>query len=287
MRGAIPAGWHQRFGLAIGRALSLTLALTFAGSARAADTDEELFARAAAALEAEDVESAITALESLADRGFVHPDASFDRGIAYARRARGPRPQVGDLGRAAAGFEEARLLRPDDASAAAALEQVRGEVSRRRSHRGKDEIAVGDPPDRLLVELATPRAWAALALASSLVLSFGLWLRRRPPGPARVTGVLALPLGALGLALFAPAAWWSGVLVHDRGFGVVVASEVLLTDDGGARVDAPNVPEGARVEVGGSGAEGGGERGGEGRVRVRWGSYEGWAPTASIRKLAR
>lgn len=261
-------------------ALVTAFVLTQAGVALAAtETNEELFARAAAALEKDDTEAAVTALEALADRGFVHPDASFDRGVAYARRARSPHPQPGDLGRAAAGFEEARLLRPDDQAALAALEQVRGDVSRRRSHRGKDEIAVGDPPDRLLCELATPRTWAILALASSLVLSLGLWLRRRPHGPARVTGVLALPLGALGLALFAPAAWWSGVLEHDRGLGVVVATEVFLADDAGTRVDAPTVPEGSRLEVG--------EPGGEGRIRVRWGSYEGWAPVSSIRKLAR
>lgn len=247
--------------------------------ARAAESDEELFARASKALAADDADAAVTALESLADRGFVHPDASFDRGIAYALRARGPRAQIGDLGRAAAGFEEARLLRPGDVEASSALEQVRGEVSRRRSHRGKDEIAVGDPPDRLLVELASQRVWAGLALASTIVLSLGLWLRRRPPGPARVTGVLALPLGTLGLLLFAPATWWSGVLAHDRGFGVVVTNEVVLTTARGKRVDAPAIPEGARLEVGRAGTEG--------RVRVRWGSYEGWAPATGIRKLAR
>ncbi len=253
--------------------------LAWSGAARAAESDAELFGRAAAALEADDVEGAVTALEALADRGFVHPDASFDRGIAYARRARGPRSQAGDLGRAAAGFEEARLLRPGDAAATTALEQVRGEVSRRRSHRGKDEIAVGDPPDRLLVELASQQVWAGLALTSSLVLALGLWLRRRPPGPARVAGVLALPLGALGLLLFAPAAWWSGVLAHDRRLGVVVTNELVLSNSKGKRIDAPAVPEGARVEIGRAGSEG--------RVRIRWGSYEGWAPTASLRKLAR
>jgi hypothetical protein len=257
----------------------LAAAMAWSGVAVAQTSDEALFAQAAAALAADDPDAAITSLEALADRGFVHPDASFDRGLAYARRARGAKPQPGDLGRAAAGFEEARLLRPGDAAASTALENVRGEVSRRRSQRGKDEIAVGDPPDRLLVELASQRVWAALAAASSLVLSLGLWLRRRPAGPARVTGVLALPLGALGLALFAPAAWWSGVLAHQRGLGVVTVSEVVLVTARGKRVDAPAVPEGARVELGRAGTEG--------RVRVRWGSYEGWAPAASIRKLAR
>ena len=58
---------------------------------------------------------AIDDLEHLADRGFVHPDASYDRGVAYVMRVRGGAERPGDLGRAAAGFEEALLLRPHDA----------------------------------------------------------------------------------------------------------------------------------------------------------------------------
>ena len=35
-----------------------------------------------------DYAAAIDVFEALADRGFVHPDASYDRGLAYALRAR-------------------------------------------------------------------------------------------------------------------------------------------------------------------------------------------------------
>jgi hypothetical protein len=245
-------------------------------AARAAEGVDAVVAQAAEAMAAGRDDDAIAALEALADRGIVHPDASFDRGLAYARRARSERAASGDLGRAAAGFEEALLLRPSDAEAAAALEVVRGEVARRRARRGKDDVSVGDPPDRLVVGLLPELGWAALAVASSLVLALGLELRRRPPGPLRVAGALGVPLGALGVLLFTPATWWAGLMARERGLGVVVAPEVTLVDDAGGPVDAPVVPEAARVETG--------ERRGE-RVHVRWGSYEGWAPNEAVRRL--
>lgn len=244
--------------------------------AGAAEPPEALVARAAEAMAAGRDDEAIASLEALADRGVVHPDVSFDRGVAYARRARSRAAAPGDLGRAAAGFEESLLLRPADAEAVAALEIVRGEVSRRRARRGKDEVSVGDPPDRLIVGLLPEIGWAALAVASSLVLAVGLLLRRRPPGPWRVAGVLGVPLGALGVLLFTPATWWAGVLSRERGVGVVIAPEVTLVDERGAPVDAPPVPEAARVETG--------EREGA-RVRIRWGSYDGWAPLEAVRRL--
>lgn len=245
-------------------------------AAPAAEPIEERAARAAEAIAAGREDEAVAILEALADRGVVHPDLSFDRGLAYARRARGRAAQPGDLGRAAAGFEEAVRLRTSDVDAASALETVRGEVARRRARRGKDEVSVGDAPDRLIVGLLPEIGWAALAVLSSLVLALGLVLRRRPPGPWRVAGQLGVPLGALGVLLFTPATWWAGVLGRERGVGVVIAPEVTLLDEGGARVDAPVVPEAARVEVGPADAD---------RVRIRWGSYEGWAPRASVRTL--
>ncbi len=248
-----------------------------AGLARAEPIAEGL-TEAVAELESGKQEEAIATLEALADRGFAHPDVAFTRGLAYAQRARGKGAVPGDLGRAAAGFEEALLLRPDDEEARASLAIVRGEVARRRSHRGKDEVSVGNPPDRLLVELATERVWAALAACSSLTLALGLLLRRRPAGPAHVAGVLAVPLGILGVLLFVPATWWAGVLARERGVAVVVAQELTLVDRAGVRVDAPVVPEAARLEVGP--AE-------DGRVPIRWGSYEGWAPIGAVRRLAR
>lgn len=268
------AGRHSGWVGALAVALPV---LSATSPAAAAEPIDERAARAAEAITAGREDEAIAILEALADRGVAHPDVSFDRGLAYARRARGRAAQPGDLGRAAAGFEEALRFRSTDVDAAAALETVRGEVARRRARRGKDEVSVGDPPDRLIVGLLPEIGWAALAMLSSLVLALGLVLRRRPPGPWRVAGHLAVPLGALGMLLFTPATWWAGVLGRERGIGVVIAPEIMLLDPGGARVDAPVVPEAARVEVGPAEAD---------RVRIRWGSYEGWAPRDAVRTLA-
>src|SRR6478752_396324 len=87
---------------------------------------ERLFADSARALEQGAHTEAIDQLELLADRGFVHPDASFNRGVAYLGRARGATARPGDYGRAIAGFSEALALRPEDSSAADALATARG-----------------------------------------------------------------------------------------------------------------------------------------------------------------
>ena len=65
-----------------------------------------MFKKGAAALGRGEYAAAIDTFEALADQGFVHPDASYDRGIAYVMRFRARGDKAGDLGRAAAAFEE-------------------------------------------------------------------------------------------------------------------------------------------------------------------------------------
>ena len=47
-------------------------------------------------------------IEALADQGFVHPDASYDRGLAYVMRYRAVAARPGDLGRLPGGDERDR-----------------------------------------------------------------------------------------------------------------------------------------------------------------------------------
>src|SRR5262249_55859553 len=101
-------------------ALAIMLA-TFALPARAAEADD-LFKSAAEPLRRGEFGAAIDAFEALADQGLVHPDASFDRGLAYVMRVKAHAERPGDLGRAAAAFEEALLLRPGDEEADRALD---------------------------------------------------------------------------------------------------------------------------------------------------------------------
>src|SRR5690606_38486401 len=132
-----------------------------------------LFKSAAAALASGSFETAIDQLEMLADRGFVHPDVSFNRGVAYARRAESGQAQPGDLGRAAAGFQECLRLKPGDVEAARALAAVEGQITRRRSREGREPVVANASLRRAVVGLLDEDTWAWLAALAALVASVG------------------------------------------------------------------------------------------------------------------
>ncbi|MFT3773678.1 MAG: hypothetical protein QM820_50530 [Minicystis sp.] len=262
----------------IPRALLAALALAAAAlvSARAeAETPEQLFASGAASLARGEYASAIDTFESLADQGFLHPDASYDRGLAYVTRYRAQAGRPGDLGRAAAAFEEALLLRPGDHDADVALDLVRAEVTRRRARKSKDTVDVRPTLDRMVVGLADEETWGLAAFAASLLLAAGLVLRPRP-GRAHIAGSILVPTAAVLLLALVPLAYGARRLRLSTRPGVVVATEAHFTnEDGQARGGEP-VPEAASVEVG--------ERRGS-LVHVRWGAVEGWVPAADVRVL--
>lgn len=250
-------------------------ALFIAWPAHAAEPNA-MFQQASVALEKGEYQRAIDTLEALADHGFSHPDASFDRGLAYVMRVRAKAGQPGDLGRAAAGFEEALALRPDDHAAEAALDTVRAEITRRRSRRAQDSIDERPTLDRVVVRLASERTWSVLALGSSLLLALGLVLRRRAERPAHVTGSVLAPAAALALAAFAPLTYAARHLDETTRVGVVVAPEIHLTSASGRALGVAVIPEGASVET--TVAEGE-------LVHVRWGKTEGYAPRSAVRIL--
>lgn len=241
---------------------------------------EALFQRGTEALARGEYGAAIDLFEQLADRGFVHPDASYNRGLAYVTRVREGADRPGDLGRAAAAFEEALRLRPGDEGADRALDLVRAEITRRRSRRAKDAVDVRPTLDRVVVGLASERSWAAASLTASLLLAAGLVLRRRPAGPAHVAGSVLAPTALVALLVLAPLTYAARQLRLTTRAGVVVVPEVRLVDESGralTNVEQSLIPEGASVEVG---ARSGG------LAKVRWGASEGWVPLASIRLLA-
>ena len=288
-------------------ALALAAAL-HAGAARAGEpppSDEALFAKGSAALSAGEYGAAIDALEALADRGFSHPDASYDRGLAYLMRIRARAERAGDLGRAAAAFEETLRLSPDDREADAALDLVRAEVTRRRSRKGTSGIDARPTLDRVIAGLVSDRAWGIASIVASCLLSVGLVLRRfdrpsRPSSPAsspaadergapavlepisgpahplHVAGTVLVAVSIVALLALVPIAWHARTLRLTTRPGVVVATEAHLTDETGRTLGGDVIPEAAAVEVG--------ERRG-GAVHVRWGAAEGWLPATSVRVL--
>jgi tetratricopeptide (TPR) repeat protein len=266
-------------------AVALVIALACSVGARSARAEQAeppdaLFQQGTAELGRGEYGKAIDTFEQLADCGFAHPDASYNRGLAYVMRVREGADRPGDLGRAAAAFEEALRLRPDDADADRALDLVRAEITRRRSRRAREAVEVRPTLDRVVVGLASERTWAAAALASSLLLALGMVLRRRPAGPAHVTGSVLAPTALVALLALVPLTYAARRLRLTTRPGVVVVPELRLLDEHGsalAGAEQSPIPEGASVEVG---------RRSGGMAEVRWGASEGWVPASSIRLLA-
>jgi hypothetical protein len=248
------------------------------GAAHASDQapPHDPFRAGADALSAGKYDEAIAELEAYADGEPPHPDASYDRGAAYVLRVKSGSERAGDLGRAAAAFEEALLMRSGDDDARHALELVRGEVARRRARTGKNVVVATPSLDRAVVALASPRAWMFAAIAGSWLLAVGLGLRRRREGPAHLAGTLLVPLSCAALAFLVPAALWADHLDRTTRPAVLVAKEAYLVDDQSRALGGDPITEAARLELG--------ARRGD-MVKVRYGTREGWIPGETVRVL--
>ena len=258
------------------RRLCVLVALGIASPAVASESNDALFDKATAALEKKKLAQAIQDFETLADQAPPHPDTAFNRGMAYVGRARSPSAATGDLGRAAAAFEEAYRLNPRDREAERALELVRAEVTRRRSKLDKEDIVVRPSLDRVIIRALPSAAWGGLSVALALVFAIGLYLRQRATGTLKVIGAVSAPIAfVLGL-IVGPLTWLSDDLERTVRPAVVVAVETQLSDADGNPVEGPPIPEASLVEVE--------ARQGD-RYPVRWGSYAGWLPAEHVRPL--
>lgn len=265
------------------RVAALILLSTLARADADADTNSNaaLFSEGVAAIERGAWDDAIDRFELLADRGFSHPDASYDGAVAYVERARSHSARPGDLGRAAAALGETLLLRPDDMDAGFALERVHQEIARRRARAHRAEFDLRPSLGWAVVELLSEDTWAALALFGSIALSLGLSLRFLLRSSAlKLSAVVVASLGGGVLFLTASLAALSRydrLHVHPA---VVIAEEARLLDDAGAAITGRGsvVPEGAMVRVVD-------QRGT--LARVEWGTLDGWLSLGQLRLLAR
>jgi hypothetical protein len=252
------------------------LALSLILVAPAARAEEDHFKAGSDALAAGKFDEAIDHFEAHADREPSHPDVSYNRGLAYVMRVRGGAERPGDLGRAAAAFEESLLMRPGDDEAQHALELVQGEVARRRARRGEDSVLARPSLDRVVVRLASERTWGIIAIMSAFFLACAVLLRRKPPGPVHLAGTLLLPASLLVLVLVLPLYHGARYLRLNKQSGVLVVREAHLSDESGVSKGGAPLPEAALLEVG--------ERSGR-LVHVRYGSLEGWVPAGAVRIL--
>jgi hypothetical protein len=266
------------------------------GQAASEEDMKALFQKGALALKEGAVNEAVENFEALADRGFVHPDASFDRALSYLGRVRAGVERPGDLGRAAAALEETLLLRSDDRDAETALELVRAEVARRRARSGSSADVDARPTlDRAVFGFASEWTWSILAAVSSLLLTAGLVLRlvaaqmaeagaggtmREVPleGAIHLASTIAVPIGVVCMLVFAVLAGGARQLRLTTSDGVVVAPEAHLLTEKGVLTSRGAIPEAAKVELG--------EQRGA-LIHVRWGTVEGWTQSDAVRRLAR
>ena len=261
--------------------LATLVSLSFAVFAADAPEDmapaQQNFQKGSDALILGNYEEAIAQFELYADGQPSHPDASYNRGLAYLARVRAGAERDGDLGRASAALEEALLLRPGDRDAAHARALVHGEVARRRSRRGKDVLIARPSLDREIMNLLSERSWAILAIFGSFFASFG-WLLRllRKQGAWQLAGVIFVPLGLIAAVVFTPIYFGARTLRLERRPGVLVVPEAHLTDRDGVAQSGEPLPEGAFLELG--------DRHGR-LLHVRYGSVEGWIPSSTVRTL--
>ena len=257
-------------------------ALAFAESApkdaSAAQASE--FEQAARAIDQGAFGEAVDRLELLADRGFVHPDASFNRAVAYLGRARSPQRQAGDLGRAAQGLSETLALRSSDTQAQALLDAVRAEIGKKRARSGGANLVARPRIARAIAGLLPETVWGVVAALGSLSLAVGIALRFMKKHHD-VPGALAIGIGAFLLVLGGMLGFAARHFRRTSTPAVVVVDEARLLDESGrplqGRIAEGNVvPEGADVVLLERRA---------GLARIEWGSTEGWVVGGQVREV--
>lgn len=263
--------------------LGAALWLLSASPAMAAETPEQNYAAARAALSRGADNEAIDRLELLADQGVVSENASLLRAAAYLARADGTGAKPGDLGRAAAALSEALLLDPESEQAERALDAVQAEIARRRSKQ-QENVVVRPRLGRAIAALLPEQLWATLALLSAFAVAFGIVLRRLAVRPLlRLTGTVAISLGTALTLGFGTGAYAAEQFRVTSQPAVVVVPEARLTNEAGRPLpykrgaDTTTVSEGATVYV---------RERREGRCLVEWGSTDGWLSLSDLRLLS-
>jgi hypothetical protein len=267
--------------------LGLALARDALGDLPAPSSDE--LAKVQTSLERGAFSEAIAQLELWSDQGLVHPDLSFNRGVAYLGRAESPASRGADLGQAAAAFEEAAWLDPSDDEAALILERIRGAIAERRDKRANDGVVARPRLSRALLDLIGENVWAGLGALGAVALSLGLALRfgtnsHRARLAGGIAAVLALLIGSLGAGM----ALVGHRLRASTSPAVVIVDQARLHDGEGRPIAAARgastageaadrVPEGTLVHISG-------ERGN--LVQIEWGDGQAWLDARQVRRLA-
>lgn len=278
-----------RVSLALCVCIGGCLALARAARADAPAPSPDELAKLEASLERGAFSEAIAELELWSDQGVVHPDLSFDRGVAYLGRAESPAQRRADLGQAVAAFEEAARLDPSDEEALHILERIRTEIVEHRDKRANDGVVARPRLSRALLDLIGENIWAGLGALGALGLSLGLSLRLvASRHPARLAGGIAAVVSLVLAVLGAGMAFVGQRLRASTSPAVVIVEQARLHDGEGRPIAAARgastlgeaadrVPEGTLVHISGS-------RGS--LVQIEWGDGEAWLDAREVRRLA-
>jgi tetratricopeptide (TPR) repeat protein len=271
------------------RVAAVALVLGWSSGAAAAAPSPEDLAQVEAALSRGAYSEAIAQLEQWSDQGFVHPDASFDRGVAYLGRAESPARHPGDFGQAVAAFEEARHLEPDDDEAAAIIENIRQSLGERRAKRDAEGVVARPRLLRALLGLIGEDVWAGLGAVGALSLGAGLGARLWARAQATLLAGAIAAVAGLALALLGAGLALAGQRLRATTTPAVVIVEAApLEDESGKALRASRgastlgetsdrAPEGTLVHV----AETRGVL-----LRVEWGDADAWLEARHVRRLA-
>lgn len=251
------------------RSAWLALMMIAVASAARADSLDERFRVAVAALDHRQPEIAAHELRALVALGVEDPDVYLDLGIAEAESTR--------YGAAIVAFERALALRPSDATARRGLENAETMLARRRAERRGEATTVEAQRPLAALGRAVPERLAAigslvfawLAAASIAALAF---VRRE----SRRIGLGIAAAGATLVALFFVLA------IHGRTRPPgVMATAVVVVDRATLRV-APDPQAPARTSL---------DEGERADLVERYGSFVrlardgrslGWLPRASV-----
>jgi hypothetical protein len=282
-----PARWV--YGLLSSAVLAAVALDAAAATGEGAAVSADDLAKVGAALEHGAYTEAITQLELWSDQGVIHPDLSFDRGVAYLGRAESPARRRADFGQAIAAFEEAAYLDPNEEEAPQIVERIRSNLSERRAKQANDGVVARPRLMRALLDLVGENVWAGLSLLGALALTSGLAIRLwARPHRARLAGSIAAVVGFAFAALGAGMAFAGHRLRVHASPAVVIVEQARLQDAeghpfSGARgastlgEASDRVPEGTLVHISGS-------RGA--LVQIEWGDSDAWLNGREVRRLA-
>ena len=190
------------------------------------------FDEAMRAIDAKEATRAIDELELLADRGALHPDISFNRGLAYLRRADSSLQKPGDLGQATAGFAESIALLPENPEAVLGQEQARLQIARRSARSPAPPVDTQPLAPRVL-GLLSPAVLFYVASVGSSLLTLGLlaWTSRKRA--LQVSAKIGAGIGLLLLCSSALAAYGRHRWVTSTTPAIVVSERASLLDERG------------------------------------------------------